>query len=607
MNSRQDTETQPLVDVAYVVPRSIVRELKWLATAATPIVGSFYLHYAFGFINMVSLGTWGGSALGAYALANMTCAILAFAPATGVASALDTLCAASFTHFGGGRQVGLHLQRGLLAVTMWYVVVFAVVQLYIPSIYAFLGQADELALPAASYLRVLSLGLWPWMAFECLKRYIQANTQMRLPAMVLLAVVPLHLLNHWVFVWQQPDASFTAVAWITVISYWLMFLGLAACTLFWDALRPAWHPHRVKALVSTSFYSLAAPAMVEACGEYMAFEIMTLFATYLGPTSLAAQAIAFSSMSMFYQLPHGVGAAAAVRIGRLLGERDSAGAKFSAMVLVIGGLLYSTVGSLFFAFCGSWWVGTYTKDAEVLAIASKLVLIAAAIEWTDASRGIVPGILRGMGKQRKAATINVASYYFVVLPLGIIAVFVLDKGILGLWTAFAVGIISEASRTGPRMQWLRSRPLDKPSDDNLGDTTDSQSYAEARDADAPAQQEPPANDDYDAKGSADIKPVDAKTAETKTAETKPADDKSADDKSADDKSADDKSAESMDVGTDKASTPAPLAEPANDDDDAATRDQPMLPAKSPALGRASEPSAEIRRKGSPQSAAAAAA
>ncbi|KAJ2363696.1 ethionine resistance protein [Coemansia sp. RSA 2610] len=533
---------------------------------------------------MVSLGTWGGSALGAYALANMTCAILAFAPATGVASALDTLCAASFTHFGGGRQVGLHLQRGLLAVTMWYVVVFAVVQLYIPSIYAFLGQADELALPAASYLRVLSLGLWPWMAFECLKRYIQANTQMRLPAMVLLAVVPLHLLNHWVFVWQQPDASFTAVAWITVISYWLMFLGLAACTLFWDALRPAWHPHRVKALVSTSFYSLAAPAMVEACGEYMAFEIMTLFATYLGPTSLAAQAIAFSSMSMFYQLPHGVGAAAAVRIGRLLGERDSAGAKFSAMVLVIGGLLHSTVGSLFFAFCGSWWIGTYTKDAEVLAIASKLMLIAAAIEWTDASRGIVPGILRGMGKQRKAATINVASYYFVVLPLGVIAV------------------INEASRTGPRMQWLRSRPLDKPSDDNLGDTTDSQSYAEARDADAPAQQEPPANDDHDAKGSADIKPVDAKTAETKTAETKPTDDKSADDKSADDKSA-----ESMDVGTDKASTPAPLAEPANDDDDAATRDQPMLPAKSPALGRASEPSAEIRRKGSPQSAAAAAA
>ncbi|KAJ2284334.1 ethionine resistance protein [Coemansia sp. RSA 370] len=343
----------------------------------------------------------------------MTCSILAFAPATGVASALDTLCSASFAHFGGGRQVGLHLQRGLVAVTIWYAIVFVVIQLFIPSIYSFLGQPDELAAPAAAYLRILSLGLWPWMAFECLKRYIQANIQMRLPAMVLAAVVPLHLFNHWIFVWRNPDvSSFTAVAWITVASYWVMFIGLVACTLIWDALRPAWHSHRVKTLVSASFYSLAAPAMIETCGEYMAFEIMTLFATYLGPTSLAAQAIAFNSMSMVYQLPHGVGGAAAVRIGRLLGQRDGASARFSASVLVGG----------------------------VLAIASKLVLVTAAIEWTDATRGIVPGILRGMGKQRKAATINIGSYYFAVLPLGILAVFVLNKGIIGLWIAFSIGM-----------------------------------------------------------------------------------------------------------------------------------------------------------------------
>ncbi|KAJ2109148.1 hypothetical protein GGF48_005781, partial [Coemansia sp. RSA 921] len=63
-----------------------------------------------------------------------------------------------------------------------------------------------------------------------------------------------------------------------------------------------------------------------------------------------------------------------------------------------------------------------------------------AIEWTDATRGIVPGILRGMGKQRKAATINIGSYYFAVLPLGILAVFVLNKGIIGLWIAFSIGM-----------------------------------------------------------------------------------------------------------------------------------------------------------------------
>ncbi|KAJ1905281.1 ethionine resistance protein [Coemansia sp. IMI 209127] len=259
--------------------------------------------------------------------------------------------------------------------------------------------------------------------------------------MVLAVVAPLHWLNHWYFVWRYPDnVSFTTVAWITVFSYWAMFLGLVSCTLFFDALRPAWHSNGVKSLVATSFYSLAVPAMVEACGEYVAFELMTLLATYLGPVSLSAQAIAFNSMSMLYQLPHAVGGAAAVRVGRLLGEGNPTGARFAALVLVGGGLAYSMFGTVFFYVYGSRWVSTYTKDADVLAVASQLISIAALTEWADATRGIIPGILRGLGKQRRAASINVASYFLIILPLGTLAVFVLDKGIVGLWIAFALGM-----------------------------------------------------------------------------------------------------------------------------------------------------------------------
>ncbi|KAJ1719538.1 ethionine resistance protein [Coemansia erecta] len=436
-------ETQPLRGSAAEQrsSSSITRELRWLTSASIPLVGTYYLHYMFGFLNIISLGTWGGKALGAYALGNLTSAILAFAPAVGIASVLDTLCAASFAHFGAGRQVGLHLQRGILAVTIWYCVILIVIQFLLPTIFEALGQDHELSEPATAYLRILSLGLWPWMAFECLKRYVQANTQMRLPTMVLGCVVPIHLLNHWWFVWRVPDsASFTAVAWITVVSYWSMFIGLAACTLCWGALRPAWHVHGIKSLVSVSFYSLAAPAMIEACGEYMAFELMTLLATYLGPASLAAQAIAFSSMSMTFQPPHGVGGAAAVRIGQLLGQGQASMARFSAKVLVVSALVYSAFGSLFFSTYGARWVSMYTRDQEVLAIARQLIRIVALLEWTDAVRGIVPGILRGMGKQRLAAFINVGSYYFVVLPIASLAIYGFGMGIIGLWAAFGIGM-----------------------------------------------------------------------------------------------------------------------------------------------------------------------
>ncbi|ORX67840.1 hypothetical protein DL89DRAFT_324022 [Linderina pennispora] len=402
-----DDETQPLHG-SQSSPDSLAHELSWLGKASLPLIGSYYLHYLFGFLNLISLGAWGGQALGGYALANMTCANPGVRPGH-----RHSIGAGHAVH-----RVGLHLQRGLTAVTLWYVVVLCIMQFAMPTVYDVLGQPRELAEPAAEYLKVLSLGLWPWMAFECLKRYVQANTQMRLPALVLAAVVPVHLLNHYVFVWRR-HASFTAVAWITVFSYWAMFLGLVFCTLAWDALRPAWHRHRPKELISTSFYALAVPAMVEACGEYMAFELMTLLAAQLGKTSLAAQAIAFNSMSMVYQLPHGVGGAAAVRIGRLLGRGQTSRACFSA------------------------------ADPEVLAVARRLIRIVAMIEWTDATRAIVPGILRGMGKQRWAATINIGAYYCLVLPLGAMAWAAFALGMSVLAAAYIVAIL--------RTDWSRER------------------------------------------------------------------------------------------------------------------------------------------------------
>ncbi|KAJ1813550.1 ethionine resistance protein [Coemansia sp. RSA 2675] len=143
---------------------------------------------------------------------------------------------------------------------------------------------------------------------------------------------------------------------------------------------------------------------------------------------------------MVYQLPHAVGGAAAVRIGRLLGQGDSAGARFAANVLVVGGLVYSVFGALFFAIFGRQWVALYTRDEDVLVVARELIAIVVLIEWTDSTRGVVPGIMRGMGRQRQAASINIASYYLGVLPLATLAVVGLSWGVAGLWVAFALGM-----------------------------------------------------------------------------------------------------------------------------------------------------------------------
>ncbi|KAJ2001417.1 casein kinase 2 regulatory subunit [Coemansia thaxteri] len=57
--------------------------------------------------------------------------------------------------------------------------------------------------------------------------------------------------------------------------------------------------------------------------------------------------------------------------------------------------------------------------------------------------------------------------------------------------------INELSKSGPRMQWLRMRPEIRQGDDDDGNTTDSQSYMEARDACVSERREVPASEGAD--------------------------------------------------------------------------------------------------------------
>ncbi|KAJ2710575.1 casein kinase 2 regulatory subunit [Coemansia spiralis] len=138
--------------------------------------------------------------------------------------------------------------------------------------------------------------------------------------------------------------------------------------------------------------------------------------------------------------------------------------------------------------------------------------------------------------------------------------------------------ISERSKAGPRMQWLRMRPESDASDAGCDDSSDSQSFVEAPDAAAP---------EHGAGGPAlgpAANPGAGPSNATVPTSAAPADDRD----------------ECMDTGTDKAptscaSTPAPPL------------DTPSGPDAAAGLPPAPAPSSEARRKGSTAAAAPAVA
>ncbi len=66
-------------------------------------------------------------------------------------------------------------------------------------------QDPDVAHHAATYLKVISFGIPGYSAFECLRRWLQAQGLMVAPVLALLVAAPLNLVLNWLLVWGPVD------------------------------------------------------------------------------------------------------------------------------------------------------------------------------------------------------------------------------------------------------------------------------------------------------------------------------------------------------------------------------------------------------------------
>ncbi|KAJ2549363.1 ethionine resistance protein, partial [Coemansia sp. RSA 1933] len=149
-----------------------------LLRSGIPLALAYLLQFSFNFVNILSLGHLGADELAAAALGNMTLFMLVNAPAVGLASALDTFCATAFTASRDKTLVGFHLQRGIISVTVHVVLVLPVL-LNIKPILVALQQDVGVSHLCSRFIRAQLLGQLPWVYFECIKRFLQAQGHMK--------------------------------------------------------------------------------------------------------------------------------------------------------------------------------------------------------------------------------------------------------------------------------------------------------------------------------------------------------------------------------------------------------------------------------------------
>ncbi|KAJ2081567.1 ethionine resistance protein [Coemansia sp. RSA 988] len=421
----------------------IKQEARWLFTSTMPIALSYLCQNSFSFISVLSVGKLGVNELAAASLSGMIVNFAVIMPCFGLTGALESFCGAAFTASPDKTRVGFHMQRGLVAVTLQLIPAIVLFS-FIEPLLILSGQTREISILCGQYLRIWLLGSWPMMAFDCLRRFAQAQGIMQASTWVMTLVMPIHAANSYLLVWSpRLGLGFVGAPLTIVITNWLMFLGM----LLYIATSPArvaWGGWTWTCLDGMwEYYRLAIPSAAMLACSWGAYELVTFGSSLFGPVAMAAQACIFSAMALTYQVPTAIGSATATRIGNSLGLRQQRRARYSAhLAIAVGYALGIACSLLLFTYRHSWGY-IFSDDEEVTKLCANLMPFFAAVQTFDGMNGLTAGILRALGKQALGVTFAFPSFWLLGIPLGFyLALGSLGLEVVGLWIGLSLAVIA---------------------------------------------------------------------------------------------------------------------------------------------------------------------
>lgn len=417
---------------------SIDMEVRKLVRYSIPLMMTFFLEQIFSLICVIFVGHLGKEELAAVSMASMTSTIV-FAIFEGIATSLDTLCPQAYGS-GQFQHVGIHTQR----CSLFSLVVFIPAALFwwfSGSLLEFILD-DELVIKLTQdYLRILIIGGPAYILFENGKRFLQSQGIFDACTYILIFTAPLNIFLNWFLVYYL-EFGFIGAPIATVISFWVLFLSMVLYIAFIDG-DECWGGFNSSAFNQWwDLIQLAIPGVIMLLAESMAYEILTLVASYFGTSALATQSALSSFVSLIYMIPFALSVASSTRVANFVGGGNIEGAKIGIRVGLLSSICVGLINGSILCFFGGEIGRLFTEDEEVLKMFSSLSWFIGIFVIFDAVVCMENGILRSLGLQMIGGIFSLVGYYLISVPMAVILSFKLGWELEGLWIGNFCGLIS---------------------------------------------------------------------------------------------------------------------------------------------------------------------
>ncbi len=309
----------------------------------------------------------------------------------------------------------------------------------------YMHQPPSIIEQSQHFFSIISLSVIPLMLFLSGKQLSEGLSNTRLAMVVTLMANIINIIGNYILIFGKfgaPELGLYGAGWSTLISRLVMALVMS---LFIRRLKPLKGDEvrlTFTQIIQTikSIFCLGIPMGLHIFSEASAFIVAGIMIGWISDTGLAAHQIVISLSTFGFMLYQGIGAGTTIRVSQFSARQVpmliKQASRASIQIVVAMVLIISSA----FLLLRNWLPQLFTNDAEVIALASKMIVVLVVFQLFDAIQIIYSSILRGLADATIPGILTMISYFCIAIPFSYWAAFYGGFGEIGIWLGFPVGL-----------------------------------------------------------------------------------------------------------------------------------------------------------------------
>ncbi|MEG0789270.1 MAG: MATE family efflux transporter [Alistipes sp.] len=398
------------------------------------------------FADNVMVGQYGGdnpTPLAAVSFGGSIFFIL-FIAGIGITLGLTPLIGALYAQ-GDKLKSARYLQNGILFYTLLGILISVLQFAIIPLMYH-LGQPAAVIDMAIPYYKMLALSMTPIMLFFAFKQFLEGVGNTKVEMFVVIFSNLCNVFFNWIFIyghWGSPEMGAEGAGLGTLLSRIMMPILIIAYFYKRDKYRSyldGFSPLNYSFSTLRTLLRMGIPISMQMFMEASAFIGTSIMMGWMGTAAIGANQITTTLGNCSFMIVMSIGAATTIRISHCYGAHNIGELSMAAKASYHLTLAWNFFAAIMFISLRNYIPMLFTSNAEVIDIASKLLVFVALFQLSDGIQNVSVGVLRGIQDVKIIMPIAFISYIVLNLPVGYFFGFTLNMGPEGLILGFTFGL-----------------------------------------------------------------------------------------------------------------------------------------------------------------------